>query len=366
MVVVRSRIVPPRRLSLAVAFAALGCGSSSSSDQKTQVASAMQQSMRSDLTALHQASMALQAAAPTAVGRGWDATADATAIAGMKAAWVRARTAYEHVEGATAPIFPDIDLAIDERYDGFLTDLHGAGDPDAFDGQGVTGMHAIERILYSAPGDAVPPGVVAFESTLPGYRPAAYPATEAEAAEFKAGICARLVADSKTLLDQWTPQEIDVSGAFQGLIGLMNEQQEKVNKASTGEEESRYSQHTMADLHANLDGTKKIYTLFSAWLKTKPAPATPAGAMSGAAVDASINAGFAHLAAVYATLPGDAIPPPPATWSAETPSAADLQSPFGTLYVAVHEAVDPTAPGSIVSLMNQGATLLDIPVFMPE
>lgn len=372
MVFALSRIIPPRRLPVAVAFAlglaaaGVGCGSSSSSDQKSQVAGAMQRSMSADLTALYHAAMELQAAAPTPVGRGWDATADATAIATMKAAWVRARTAYEHVEGATAPIFPDLDVSIDERYDGFLTDLHGAGDADAFDGKGVTGMHAIERILYAGPGDAVPPSVVAFESALPGYRPAAYPASEAEAAELKTGICARLVADSKLLLDQWTPQEIDVSGAFQGLVGLMNEQQEKVNKASTGEEESRYSQHTMADLHANLEGTKKIYALFSAWLTTRPAPATPAGALSGAAVDASINAGFAQLSAVYAAIPGDAIPTPPATWSAEAPSAADLQSPFGTLYASAHQAVDPTVPGSIVALMNQGAALLDIPVLRPE
>jgi iron uptake system component EfeO len=369
MVVARSRLVGPQPLSVVarftVAAAMLGCGTSPPSDHNTQVASAMQQSMSDDLTALYHATMDLQAAAPTPLGRGWDATADAAAITAMKAAWVRARTAYEHVEGATAPIFPDIDVSIDERYDGFLTDLHGAGDADPFDGQGVTGLHAVERILYAGPADAVPASVVAFEAALPGYRPAAYPATEAEAAELEAGLCARLVSDSKLLLDRWTPQEIDVSGAFQGLIGLMNEQQEKVNKAATGEEESRYSQHTMADLRANLEGTRKIYALFSGWMKTKAAPAIPAGALSGAAVDASINAGFAQLAAVYATIAGDAIPPPPVTWSAEAPSPSDLQSPFGTLYTAVHQAVDPALPGSIVALMSQGATLLEIPVFTP-
>lgn len=45
---------------------------------------------------------------------------DAAAIDGMKESWAKARTAYEHIEGAIAPLFPDIDAAIDERYDGFL------------------------------------------------------------------------------------------------------------------------------------------------------------------------------------------------------------------------------------------------------
>ena len=368
--IARPLTVPTSPLVLAAGLAivsfAAGCGSDSPADKRSQVASAMQASMVGDLMALHQASIDLQAAAPTPAGRGWDAAVDAAAIAAMKAAWVRARTAYEHVEGATAPIFPEIDVAIDERYDGFLADLKGAGDPDPFDGVGVTGMHAIERILYSQPSDAVPADVIAFEASLPGYAPAAFPATAAQAASFKTGLCGQLVMDTKGLLDQWTPQEIDVSGAFTGLVGLINEQKEKVTKASTGEEESRYSQHTMADLRANLDGTKKIYALFSDWLKSKPAMAMTAGGMTGAMIDAAIDAGFAQLAAVYATIPGEAIPAPPATWSAEAPTPADLQSPFGTLFTATNQAVDPAVPGSIVSLMNEGATLLGIPVFTPE
>ena len=334
----------------------IGCGDST--DQKMQVASAMQASMKGDLTDLWQASVDLQAAAPLPVGRGWDSTQDAAAIATMKAAWIRARTAYEHVEGATAPIFTDIDISIDERYDGFLATLGAAGDPDAFDGVGVTGMHAIERILYA---DVIPANVITFEATIPGYAPAAFPATDAQAAEFKSGLCAKLVADSKLLLDQWTPQKIDVDGAFQGLVGLMNEQQEKVNKAASGEEESRYSQRTMADLRANLTGTTKIYDLFSSWLKTKPASATVP--MSGTAIDASIQTDFTSLGGVYATISGDAIPAPPATWAAEAPSPADLLTPFGTLYEAVHDAVDPTMSGSLAYQMNQGALLLDLPVF---
>lgn len=334
-----------------------GCGSSPV-DQKAQVASAMQASMKGDLTDLWQASVDLQTAAPLPAGRGWDAALDAPAIAAMKTAWIRARKAYEHVEGATAPLFTQIDISIDERYDGFLASLGPAGDPDPFDGAGVTGMHAIERILYA---DVIPPGVTTFEATIAGYAPAAFPATEAQAAEFKNSLCAKLVTDARSLLDQWTPQQIDVDGAFQGLVGLMNEQQEKVNKAASGEEESRYSQRTMADLRANLEGTKKIYELFSDWLRSKAATMTVP--TSGVQIDGAIEAGFTSLGGVYAAVTGDAIPPPPPTWAAEAPSPADLLTPFGTLYEAVHAAADPTTPGSVAYQMNEGALLLDIPVF---
>jgi iron uptake system component EfeO len=218
-------------------------------------------------------------------------------------------------------------------------------------------MHAIERILYA---DVTPASVVTFEMTLPGYAPAAWPATEAEAAELKTGLCARLVSDAQMLLEGWTPARIEISGAFQGLVGLVNEQQEKVNKAATGEEESRYSQRTMADLRDNLDGTTAIYGVFRAWLKSKPATMD---LPSGADIDGAITKGLADLETLYAGVTGDAIPAPPATWSAEQPSAADLQTPFGQLFESIHGAVDPKKPGSLVVEMNDGATLLGIPVF---
>ena len=340
----------------------IACGSSSgNSDEQMSVARAMQQSLKSDLTTLADAAVTLQAAAPTPPDRGWDATLDASAFDAMKAAWIQARTAYEHVEGAVAPIFPQTDIAIDERYDGFLAALGPQGDTDLFDGQGVTGMHAIERILYA---NVIPANVVAFEMTLPGYQPASFPTTAAQAMEFKTGLAAQLVTDTANLLTNWNATaNLDVSGAFQGLIGLMNEQQEKVNNASLGEEESRYSQRTMADLRANLDGTTTIYGLFRGWLDSKPAEAsTP----SGTTVDGSIMAGFASLKTTYDGVSGDAIPTPPADWSAETPSATDLATPFGMLYQAVHESADPNQTGSVVQNMNEGAMLLGIPGFAGE
>ncbi len=58
----------------------------------------------------------------------------------------------------------------------------GQGDPTPFDGTGVTGMHGIERILFA---NVIPQTVIDFESTLPGYSPASFPLTAADAADFK-------------------------------------------------------------------------------------------------------------------------------------------------------------------------------------
>jgi iron uptake system component EfeO len=150
---------------VAAALGMGGCGGSDAPDQQS-VARAMQQSLTQRLTDLRDAAKALQAAAPTPVGRGWDKDMDAQAIADMKTAWMKARQAYEHVEGATAPIYSDLDASMDERYDGFLATPEGAADKDLFDGEGITGMHAIERILYA---DVTPASVVTFEMTLPGH-----------------------------------------------------------------------------------------------------------------------------------------------------------------------------------------------------
>jgi iron uptake system component EfeO len=340
-----------KRLACFLAACALAaCSDKTDDDYAREVVSGMRAQLTGDLDAMVAGATLLCAAAPT--GHGWDATADAAAIAAMKDAWVSTRVGYEPTEGALAPIFPDIDFSIDARYDDFLTELGSDGDTDAFDGAGVTGMHAIERILYAP---ETPAHVVEFEKVLPGYRPAAYPSTAAEAAAFKTGLCQKLVDDATLERQQWQGATgYDLGAAFQGLIGLMNEQREKVNKAATSEEESRYSQRTMADLRDNLDGSRKIYALFAAWIVSKP---------GGDQVDADIVAGFAQLETLYTAVSGDLIPQPPATWSSENPSAADLMTPFGQLYSGVRAAVDPSRKGSVVERMNEAAVLMGFPAF---
>jgi len=336
-----------KKLLALVLFAAC----SSTPSYQTDVVDNMHDSIDDDLASLVTAAKALQAAAPT---HAWDATADADAITAMKSAWLDTRTAYEHVEGATAPIFPQFDTSMDARYDDFLTMLGSAGDPDPFDDQGITGMHAIERILYA---NVIPQKVVDFESTLPGYAPASFPTTDAAAMELKSKLCQKLIDDAQSLHDQWTPTVIDVGAAYQGLVGLMNEQKEKVNLAATGEEESRYAQTTLFDLRNNLTGTTKIYDFFQSWIDSKS---------GGSGVDAMIQSGFGALTSLYMADQGNALPPVPADWSSDAPTQADLQSPFGMLWQSVHQAVDPTMTGSVVFEMNQVATMLGFPQFIED
>jgi iron uptake system component EfeO len=317
----------------------------------------MHDALLAQLQTLTTAVTSLEADAPAPSDRGWDVTEDADAIGAMRRDWVRARTAYELVEGALAPLFPDIDFSIDARYDDFMSQLASeGGDHDLFDDQGVTGLHAVERILYA---DVTPERVIAFERSLPGYVPAAFPATAGQASEFKTKLCAKLIADAKELVAQWTPANIDEAIAFQGLISLMNEQREKVQKASSDEEESRYSQRTMADLRDNLEGTTRAFAFFAPWIASKSSSATG----PGASIVRDIEQGFDSLGRVYASISSDAIPPPPASWSAENPSMSDLKSPFGQLYTEVEDAVDQTNEGSIVAQMNDAADLLGFPTF---
>ena len=356
-----------RRLSwvrgmFVVLAAVAGCSSSADDDAdakfRTDVTTGMHDALALEIADWKKAAIDLTGYAPTTSGRGWDATIDAKAIADMKEAWKRMRVAYEHIEGAIAPLFPETDFATDARYDDYLGELKEKGDDNPFDGEGVTGQHAIERILYS---NTIPNYVVDFESKLLGYKPARFPSTEAEASDFKNKLCARLVSDIEALEKDWQPAKIDLEGAYQGLVALMNEQAEKVNKAATQEEESRYAQRTLADLHANLDGTVKIYKLFQPWIVSKGG----SGA-SGASIDANITAGFDGLRVAYGNTPGEAIPQPPAGWSSIKPTPQDLESPFGKLFQAVQEAVDPEKAGSVVQEMNNAGKLLGYAGFVPE
>jgi len=340
------------RLSLGLCLAGVvtlaGCGKADDQVQQMRVERSMKAWLAVELHHFRDAAADLQRAAPTPTGRGWNAVEDAEAIRQMREAWVRARQAYELVEGAVAPLFPDSDTATDARYDDFLVQLGAAGDPEPFDDHGVVGVHAIERVLWA---DSVPRETVAFESRLPGYRAAAFPATEAEARSFKDKLAAKLVTDIEQLERQLSPVELDIAFAFRGLIDLTNEQLEKVDRAATGREESRYAQATLRDLRANRLGCLAAYRIFQPWLLAR----------GKSELDGQVLAGFARLAQAYDATPGAAIPRPPDAWSSLTPKSEHLNTPFGKLFSVVRRETDDKQAGSLSHGLMSVADALGLP-----
>lgn len=343
----------PARTTLVVALAAgvVGCGGDGGGTPEEQALSGVTSFIKANMAEFADASAKLQAAAPAPGPNGWNPDTHASAVAAMKAEWKRARVAYENIEGAVAVLFPELDYSTDQRYDAFLSD-QGA-DNNLFDDQNVIGVHAIERILWA---DQIPERVKTFEAGLAGYEAAAFPATMQEADDFKNKLCARLVADVKTMRDQFGGSVVlDPSAAFRGVIGSMGEQLEKADLAATGEEESRYAQFTLADMRTNVSAGKTTFQSFEPWLKSKKAEAEIT----------AIDAAFARLDAAYAALSGDALPAVPATWSSLNPSEADLQTPFGKLWAVLHAEADPKTPGSLVAAMGAAAATLGIPELPP-
>jgi iron uptake system component EfeO len=298
-----------------------------------------------ELDKLAAASEAIQKAAPAADEDGWNPKDDAQAVEKMRAAWADARDAYERVEGSIAILFDGLDVSTDERYDGFI---EGDGpDDDLFDGKGVTGMHAIERILWA--GDH-PATVVEFESALDGYKEAAFPSNEAEAEKFKNELAKRLVDDTHEMLDSFKPFALDPQTAFRGVIGSMEEQLEKVTLATTAQDESRYAQRTLDDMRANLEGGEKVYAAFREWVK----------ADAGDEVDAKIMAGFKSIEKAYADNKGPAIPAPPEDFDSMDPSDADLKTPFGKLYGLLTTETDVMSKTSLISVMDSAANDMNL------
>ena len=340
---------------LALAVATAACGSdddaASTGTPRDKAIAEVKAYVASNLDQLVSAAAALRAAAPAPDADGWNATSDSTAVNQMRGSWRQARQAYERVEGAIAVIFPELDAATDERYDGFLEDT--GPDNNLFDDSGVTGVHAIERILWA---DGVRPEVEAFEKALPGYVAPSFPRTMAEARDFKDSLAARLEKDVIKMRDGWKGLALDPAAAYRGVISSMEEQLEKISLAATGEEESRYANETLADMRANIEGGKATARAFRAWLLAS---------VGGAELEQKIAAGFARVETAYAAQPGPRLPPVPPSWSSVRPTDADLATDFGKLYGLLKQESDPESPGSLAEQMNAAAEAMGIPVLAP-
>lgn len=337
-------------VGMAFSSGAAGCGGGDNQQviddaaREEEATLAVKVIIQGHLDDLHAAAVALAAAAPEPDADGWSASADAAAVASMKEQWKKARLAYESIEGAIAVLYPELDVSTDARYDAFI---EVTPDDNLFDDIGVTGVHAIERVLWS---DSIPPAVVSFESGLANYKAAAFPKAAAEASDFKDKLCARFVADTLAMRDKFAPLALDAPSAYRGVIGSLQEQIEKINKAATGEEESRYAQFTLGDMRQNVAAGRATYGAFQSWLIAK----------DGASIDAGILAGFKRLEDGYAAISGDSLPPVPDGWTSEDPSKEQLATPFGVLYSLLQAESDSAKEGSLVSDMVESADRLGI------
>ena len=166
-------------------------------------------------------------------------------------------------------------------------------------------------------------------------------------------LCARLAADVRAMKQDFAPLALDAASAFGGMAGSMREQLEKVELAATGEEESRYARHTLADMRANVAGARRIFEAFRPWLAASP---------DGLAAATQVEDGLTRLESAYAVVSGDALPPLPAGWSALAPSAEALATPFGRLYAAVKAEADEESPASLGAALAQAARAMNLPV----
>ncbi|MDQ3033384.1 MAG: EfeM/EfeO family lipoprotein [Myxococcota bacterium] len=295
---------------------------------------------------LASACVAICEAAPAADADGWSAAEDREDIDAMRAHWRRARAAYERIEGAIAILFPETDADVDGRYERVI-ELRA--DPAPFDPHGFVGMHAVERVLWSG---EIPPAVDAFERALPFYAAPRAPHDELEARAFTSELCARLVSDVRGMERELGPIALDPATAWRGIHGSIEEQAEKVLLGSTGEDESRYAAHTLADMRANLQGGRAALRAFAPWIESLP---------EGRARLAAIEARMGTLERAYRDAGGDALPPVPEGFDPDAPSDAHLATPYGRLFAIVHEASDPRAPGSLAALLRETGDALGIP-----
>jgi iron uptake system component EfeO len=334
-------------IAIVVLVSLTACTQKTDAEYRSEIAAAMHTSITGYLADLVLAVRTLQISAPD---HAWDPVADDPAITRMRDAWKDSRVAWENVEGAIADMFEGLDDSMDGRYEQLLGSPRG--DQDLFDDTGVVGMHAVERILYAP---FIRPEVKVYERTFGGYQEASYPTTDDEAISFKTLLVQRLVDDAVELQSSWRPEDVDIATAYQGLVGLMAEQKTKIDAAADGAEESRYSNITLLDMRNNLTGTNRVYDLFREWIRSK--------ASSAETADQLIIDKLDSLHDTYQKLPTDALPTVPQGWSADSPSADALKTPYGVLWQQVHATSDPKLDSSVVHDMNVIATLLGFAKF---
>jgi iron uptake system EfeUOB component EfeO/EfeM len=253
-----------------------------------------------------------------------------------RARWRETRLHYERIEGAISVLFPETDADVDDRYER-VAELRA--DTDPFDGEGFIGMHAIERVLWGPEvwARAADGEVVRFESALVHVAPP-IALDDTTRARFEAGLCARLVRDLRGMEQTLDSVALDPSTAWRGVLGSIEEQAEKVRLGTTGQSESRYAGHTLADMRGNLEGGLAVLEAFASEIEALP---------DGSERLQRLREGFARLEQAYRASPGDDLPAAPSTFDPDHPRQADRATPYGRLFVLLAHESDPEANRSL-------------------
>ena len=291
---------------------------------------------------------ALQSFAVDADANGWNVDNNRASVFTMRQQWKNARLGYESVDAVVGLLFPELDVALDRRYEEAIAI---AADDNVFDDVGFTGLHAVGRVLFV---DELAPAVLTFEQsagdafTPSRYSPAAFPADLAESGDFKTKLTQRLLDDSAALTASVEAADVGVDDVMASIAAAVQEQRATVAVSVEGADESRYAQNTMIDLRAQLQGGIGLFDVLDPVFVAK----------DEGAVSEDIHAGFARLQAAFDAVTGDALPPVPATWDATAPSAEDRATAFGALFVVVDAEADAANPASLAAALTRGALVL--------
>ena len=282
----RNVLAPLGVFLIALAPATIGCGTDKSGSQESQAQSAVKSQITAELVIWYNAAVALRAAAPTPDADGWNDQADAAAVNAMKTQWAGTRDAYERIEGAIAVLFPDYDVSTDERYDGFLSDT--GPDNDLFDEHGRHRRprhraHPVGRPRARRRGRVRSGAARLRRRQLPHQHDSGdrVPRRSGDAPGDRRAGCA----------DDVRAVDARHRGGVPRRDRLDQEQVEKTTLAADGEDESRYAQHTLADMRSNLAGGMNTYDAFRDWVRSEA---------GGTALDTDILAGFDRVSALYA------------------------------------------------------------------
>ncbi len=322
-----------------VAALALGCGGED--PPAPSVADGLKATIGTMLRRFSESLVTLRARAPR--GREWQPSgADADAVKAMRAAWLDAHAAFVGLAGPVGELFPEQIPGLDRRWDVQLTDL--GVDPDfmPFDERGVTGLHAIERILWS---DQISSAVSSYEMTRLGYRTPRFPGTAEEADAFVASLAGAVAQVGLEVNQQFSRLTPDAALGAAGISRLLANSFLKVDLGYVaGSEDSRYSGTTMLDLRSELAAARAIWNVLRDGLSRRGAASEKLG---------GVDAGLARWTALLDEVKSKDFPVAPNLWDPGTPSPEHALTPYGMLFVGLRRELNKARPDSLVSALRE-------------